>query len=101
MNDKELVGQYAAKLARNGMIIGLGTGSTADFFIAELARRKSEEGLQITCVASSVVSMLKAQELGYENINLTSSPSRIAANALYIKLGFELRDTNVYRKILE
>lgn len=64
MNDKELVAQYAAKLAENGMTIGLGTGSTADYFIAELARRKSEEGLQITCVASSVVSMLKAQELG-------------------------------------
>lgn len=64
MNDKELVAQYAAKLAMNGMTIGLGTGSTADYFIAELARRKSEEGLQITCVSSSVVSMLKAQELG-------------------------------------
>jgi len=46
------------------MTVGLGTGSTADFFIAELARRQSEEGLQVSCVASSIVSMLKAQQLG-------------------------------------
>ena len=64
MNDKQLVAQHAAKLVKNGMIVGLGTGSTADYFIAELARRQSEEGLQITCVASSIVSTLKAQELG-------------------------------------
>jgi ribosomal protein S18 acetylase RimI-like enzyme len=32
-----------------------------------------------------------------EDINLTSRPSRTAANALYQKLGFEMRDTNVYR----
>jgi len=42
----------------------------------------------------------KAKELGCENINLTSSPDRIAANSLYKKLGFEIRKTNVYRKIL-
>lgn len=30
-------------------------------------------------------------------INLTSSPDRISANKLYQKLGFEKRETNVYR----
>ena len=64
MNDKQLVAQHAAKLVKSGMTVGLGTGSTADFFIAELARRQTEEGLQISCVSSSIVSMLKAQELG-------------------------------------
>jgi ribosomal protein S18 acetylase RimI-like enzyme len=42
----------------------------------------------------------KAKERGCENINLTSSPERAAANALYKKLGFEIRETNVHRKIL-
>lgn len=42
----------------------------------------------------------KAQKLGCEDIRLTSSPSRIEANALYVKLGFEIRETNVYRKSL-
>lgn len=43
----------------------------------------------------------KANELGCDNINLTSSPEREAANALYKKLGFQIRETNVYRKTLE
>ena len=64
MNDKELVAQHAANQVKNGMTIGLGTGSTADYFIAELARRQAEEDLAIACVSSSVVSMLKAQEMG-------------------------------------
>lgn len=64
MNDKELVAIHAAMQVQDGMLVGLGTGSTANYFIQELARRRSEEGLSITTVASSVVSMLKAQELG-------------------------------------
>lgn len=36
-------------------------------------------------------------ELGASKIDLTSSHHRVAANALYRKLGFEQRDTNVYR----
>lgn len=38
-----------------------------------------------------------ANNSGIEKIDLTSRPGRIAANELYKKLGFELRDTNVYR----
>lgn len=64
MNDKQLVAQHAARLVEHGMTVGLGTGSTADYFIAELAHLKSEHGLKVTCVSSSLVSMLKAQELG-------------------------------------
>jgi len=64
MNDKELVAKHAAGLVKDGMIVGLGTGSTADYFIAELARRKMQENLQLTTVASSVVSMIKAKEAG-------------------------------------
>jgi len=66
MNDKRLVAEYAAKQVRDGMVVGLGTGSTADYFIAELARRRIKEGLRVTCVASSVVSMIKAQRLGLQ-----------------------------------
>jgi len=64
MNDKELVAIHAAGQVQEGMLVGLGTGSTANYFIQELARRRAEEGLRITTVASSVASMLKAQELG-------------------------------------
>lgn len=68
MNDKQRVAKHAAKLVSDGMVVGLGTGSTADYFIDELSRRRIEEGLRVTCVASSVVSMLKAQRLGLQLI---------------------------------
>jgi ribosomal protein S18 acetylase RimI-like enzyme len=38
-----------------------------------------------------------ARALGCKTIELTSRPTREAANHLYRKLGFEVRDTNVYR----
>lgn len=64
MNDKQLVAIHAAKQVRDDMLVGLGTGSTANYFIEELARRQREEGLRVNAVASSVVSTLRAQELG-------------------------------------
>lgn len=39
----------------------------------------------------------RAQELGCTTVDLTSRPSREAANRLYQREGFEIRDTNVYR----
>ncbi len=42
----------------------------------------------------------KAGELGASTVDLTSRPDREAANEMYKKLGFELRETNVYRKDL-
>ena len=63
MNEKELVAKHAVDLIKDGMIVGLGTGSTADCFIDALAKRRNEEGLQFTTVSSSIVSQLKAQEL--------------------------------------
>ena len=38
-----------------------------------------------------------AGELGARTVDLTSRPSREAANRLYRRAGFELRETNVYR----
>ncbi len=38
-----------------------------------------------------------AVEAGAKTIDLTSRPSREAANQLYQSMGFELRETNVYR----
>ena len=38
-----------------------------------------------------------AKARGAKTVDLTSRPSRVAANKLYQKLGFVLRDTNVYR----
>jgi ribosomal protein S18 acetylase RimI-like enzyme len=38
-----------------------------------------------------------ADRLGARTVDLTSRPSRVAANALYRKIGFEERETNIYR----
>ena len=38
-----------------------------------------------------------AQEAGARHVELTSHPSREAANRLYRRLGFEVRGTNVFR----
>jgi ribosomal protein S18 acetylase RimI-like enzyme len=43
----------------------------------------------------------EARRRGVRSIDLTSRPTRDAANSLYQKLGFQLRDTNVYRYLLE
>lgn len=64
MNDKELVALAAAKLVKNGMVVGLGTGSTANYFIDSLANRQITDGLQITAVASSTTSAIRAQAAG-------------------------------------
>lgn len=42
-----------------------------------------------------------ARRLGAITVELTSRPSREAANRLYTRMGFETRDTNVYRFDLE
>ena len=70
MNDKELVAFEAAKLAKNGMVIGLGTGSTANYFIEHLANRQAEEGLSVSTVASSTISAIKAETCGLKVISI-------------------------------
>jgi len=70
MNDKELVARQAARRVEDGMLVGLGTGSTANCFIQELARRCTEDELRVTVAASSVVSTIKAQELGLPVVSI-------------------------------
>ena len=64
VNLKEQVGIKAAEFVKDGMIVGLGTGSTAYYFVAELGRRIKEEGLQITAVTTSSVTYDQAESLG-------------------------------------
>lgn len=94
MNDKQLVAIYAAQFVENGMLVGLGTGSTANYFIEELARRQTEESLQVTTVASSVISGIKAQSLGLNLVALES----ISAIDLYIDGADEITPDNALLK---
>ncbi|HEX9201310.1 MAG TPA: ribose-5-phosphate isomerase RpiA [Acidobacteriaceae bacterium] len=67
---KRLVVKRAAEFVSDGMIVGLGTGSTATLFIHELAARK----LNIRCVASSDASHELAQSLGMQVETLVELP---------------------------
>lgn len=44
--------------------------------------------------------LAKARELNIRTVDLTSRPSREAANRLYQRVGFQLRTTNLYRYTL-
>ncbi len=70
MNDKELVALTALEYIKNNSIIGLGTGSTANIFIEMLADRVKSESLDISVVASSVISQQKAEDVGLNYVSL-------------------------------
>ena len=61
---KEVAGRKAAELVRDGMRLGLGTGSTVHFTIVRLAERIRDEKLSVRCVPTSVDTETKARALG-------------------------------------
>ena len=52
-------------------------------------------------VALTKAMLERAKQLGCITVDLTSRPSREAANHIYKKVGFTERETNIYRKSLE
>jgi ribose 5-phosphate isomerase A len=67
MTPKQRAAEAALKYVEPGMIVGLGTGSTADFFLQALAREiKSGKLTGIRGVPTSVQSEKRARELGIE-----------------------------------
>jgi ribose 5-phosphate isomerase A len=71
---KQLAGNAAAKFVEDGMIVGLGSGSTATFFIYALAQR-IQSGLRIAgTVASSQASKDLAENLGIPVSDLDTHP---------------------------
>ncbi|HIW71083.1 MAG TPA: ribose-5-phosphate isomerase RpiA [Candidatus Levilactobacillus faecigallinarum] len=61
---KALVGQAAVKYVEDGMILGIGTGSTVRYMIDALGERVAKEGLSIVGVATSDRSAKQAESLG-------------------------------------
>ncbi len=61
---KRAAGVEVARLVEDGMIVGLGTGSTAAPAIRELGRRVRDEGLHITGTPTSFASEILAREVG-------------------------------------
>lgn len=64
MELKRNVGYAAAKLVKDGDIVGLGTGSTTFHFIEKLGKRIAEEEIEIMGIPTSYQSFLLANENG-------------------------------------
>jgi len=62
-----------------------------DVVVDEGARRKG------VAEALNRAAIDRARDAGAVSVDLTSRPSREAANRLYKRIGFEQRETNVYR----
>jgi ribosomal protein S18 acetylase RimI-like enzyme len=60
--------------------------------VVDAASRELGVGAALTVAATD-----EARERGVRSLDLTSRPSREAANSLYRSLGFVQRETNVYR----
>ncbi len=67
---KKEAGIEAAKLITDGMIAGLGTGSTVRFLVDELGRRVQEEGLDFTGVTTSRRTQEQAEGYGIKIVNI-------------------------------
>ncbi len=50
---KKAAAEAAANLVEDGMVVGLGSGSTASYFIARLGRRIADDGLKISGIPTS------------------------------------------------
>jgi len=70
LTPKELVGKTAAKRIHDGMLIGLGTGSTAKWFTHYVAERVREENLNVRCVCTSDATEHQARAAGLDVIPL-------------------------------
>lgn len=100
MVDNDQTVLFVARL--DGVIVGsltlafyrIPTGLKAwieDVVVAETARG---HGIG---VALSEAALVEAEQRNAKDVNLSSRPAREAANGLYLRLGFHVRDTNMYR----
>jgi ribosomal protein S18 acetylase RimI-like enzyme len=97
--------QFVAR-ADDGAIVGVATLATfriptglrawIEDVITDEAARGQGVGERLTRAMLD-----RARELGCTTVDLTSRPSREAANRLYQRVGFVQRETNVYRLTLE
>lgn len=64
MNAKQAAAIEAVRMVRDGQVVGLGSGSTAELFIVELGKRVQMEGLDITGIPTSQKSEAIGREAG-------------------------------------
>lgn len=91
-NEGKLVGTLTLVVFR----IPTGLRGWVEDVVVDEAARGTGVGEVLTLAAIE-----EARRRGVRSIDLTTRPTRDAANRLYSRLGFERRETNVYRFFLE
>jgi ribose 5-phosphate isomerase A len=69
MNEKQVAAEKSVEYIENGMIVGLGTGSTVNYMLESLSNRV-KKGLSVKCVATSKLTYQLASSLGIEVLDL-------------------------------
>ncbi|MDO1604462.1 ribose-5-phosphate isomerase RpiA [Lactobacillus sp. YT155] len=67
---KKAAGIRSVDFIKDGMTVGLGTGSTVFFMVEELGRRVQEEGLNVQCVTTSDRTWDQAVNLGIKMLDV-------------------------------
>jgi len=80
MELKRRVGYEAAKLVKDGDVVGLGTGSTTHHFIEKLGKRIEKEGMDILGVPTSYQSFFLARDSGIQITTLEEHDVDIAVD---------------------
>ncbi len=80
MNLKKMAALRAAHEIRDGDVVGLGTGSTAHYFIRELGRRVLEEELDVMGIPTSYQSMFLASSSGIRITGLSEHDPDVAVD---------------------
>lgn len=94
--DGETIGEIIGTLTLVLFRIPTGVRAWIEDVVVDESARGRGVGDALTAAALD-----RARAAGARTVDLTSRPSREAANRLYQRLGFERRDSNVYRYTLE
>jgi len=93
---KKSAAESAARLVESGMVVGLGTGSTAKFLVSALGRRVVDERMRIIGIPTSERTAEQARELNiplatlaeYTQIDLTiDGADEVERGSLYLVKG--------------
>jgi ribosomal protein S18 acetylase RimI-like enzyme len=91
-----LVARLDGQIVGMALLLTLSTLSGDTGYVEEVVVDEAARGRHISTLLMRELLDLAAQK-GLRFVDLTSRPSRAAANGLYRSLGFELRETNCYR----
>lgn len=85
-------GKIVGMLSLATFVIPTGVRAWIEDVVVDSAARGQGAGQKLTEAAVE-----QAKKIGAKSVDLTSRPTREAANRLYMRCGFEPRETNVYR----